>query len=199
MLMIKKKLSKKKDANFYLPGEEINIARGDVFSAWSNKNPEGNNNGRILFGIGCFAFAYMLVAFRLFGTCVLPNLYESEPAEHYYDASKRLHRADIVDRNGALIATSLPTKDLNANTKYILSPRETSLKLAKIFPDMKFEDIYKKLKLRTGKTYTLRKNLTPHQQSLIMSLGNPGLEFVNNEKKVKPFLKENTGFSFSPP
>ena len=74
MLMIKKKLSKKKDANFYLPGEEINIARGDVFSAWSNKNPEGNNNGRILFGIGCFAFAYMLVAFRLFGTCVLPNL-----------------------------------------------------------------------------------------------------------------------------
>ncbi len=177
-------LSKNKNANFYLPGEEINLKREDLFADWDNKIDGYSSKGRIVFGMCCCAIAYLLVAFRLFGTCVLPNLHDNDDS-NVYVASKKIHRADILDRNGAIVATSLPTKDLNANAKNILSPRETALKLVEIFPELKFETVYAKLKKRKG-TYTIKRNLSPHQQSLIMALGNPGLEFVANEKRVYP-------------
>ena len=178
-------LSKNKNTNFYLPGDEINLKREGMFVDWDNKISGYRGKGRIVFGMCCCAFAYLLVAFRLFGTCVLPNLYDDTSNDKLYVASKGIHRADILDRNGAIVATSLPTKDLNVNAKNILSPRETALKLVKIFPELKFETVYEKLKKRKG-TYTIKRNLSPHQQSLIIALGNPGLEFVANEKRVYP-------------
>lgn len=183
--MSKKLLAKKNDDSFYLPGEEINISRGDMFTEWDNRQVSGYKaRGRIFFGACCCAFAYMLVAFRLLGTCVMPNLYEDD-ASISYASNKKIHRADIVDRNGTIVATSLPTKDLDANTRNILSPRETSQKLVSIFPDLDFDDVYKKLRRQKG-TFTIKRNLSPHQQSLIMALGNPGLEFRSNEKRVYP-------------
>lgn len=183
--MSKKPLAKNDSGGFYLPGEEISISRGDMFTEWDNQQTCGYKaRGRIFFGACCCAFAYMLVAFRLLGTCVMPNLYEDNIAVNYA-VNKKIHRADIVDRNGTIVATSLPTKDLDANTKNILSPRETSIKLVSIFPDLDFDDVYKKLRRKKG-TFTIKRNLSPHQQSLIMALGNPGLEFRANEKRVYP-------------
>ncbi len=182
--MLNNPLSKNKSTNFYLPGEEINLKREGMFVDWDNKISGYSGKVRIVFGMCCCAFAYLLVAFRLFGTCVLPNLYNDDDSIVYV-SNKKIHRADILDRNGAIVATSLPTKDLNANAKNILSPRETALKLVKIFPELKFETVYEKLKKRRG-TYTIKRNLSPHQQSLIIALGNPGLEFVANEKRVYP-------------
>ena len=182
--MSKKLLAKNKNANFYLPGEEINIRREDMFVNWDDASKGYAGKGRIWVTAFCAAFAYLMVAFRLLDTCILPNL-NDDIAERKYTTSEKIHRADIVDRNGAIVATSLPTKDLDANAKNILSPRETSLKLVEIFPDLDFETVYQKLKRRRG-TFTIKRNLSPHQQSLIMALGNPGLEFRSNEKRVYP-------------
>ena len=180
-----KKLISKKNNNFYLPGEEINIQRDDMFSNWDDKLNGGYAaRGRILFAVCCVAFAYIMVAFRLLDTCILPNWYD-EVEDNNYVLHEKIHRADIVDRNGAIVATSLPTKDLDANVKNILSPRETAIKLVEIFPELKFDTVYKKLKRKKG-TFTIKRNLSPHQQSLIMALGNPGLEFRANEKRVYP-------------
>lgn len=179
-------LAKKNDTNFYLPGEEINVSKGDMFAEWdSNKTSGYSCRGRIFFGICCCAFAYLLVGFRLFGTCILPNLNDDSNKDFVLTQRQNVHRADIVDRNGAIVATSLPTQDLNVNLKNIFSPRETALRLVEIFPDLKFDDIYKKLKRRKG-NFTLKRNLSPHQQSQIIALGDPGLEFVANEKRVYP-------------
>lgn len=178
-------LIKKNNANFYLPGEEINVVQKNMFTEWDNKGGGYSCRGRISFGIACCAAAYFIVALRLFGTCVLPNWYEKDVKTYDNSARKEIHRADIVDRNGAIVATSLPTQDLNVNTRNIFSPRNTALKLVEIFPDLKFDDIYKKLK-RRNKNFTLKRNLSPHQQSMVIALGDPGLEFVANEKRVYP-------------
>ncbi len=184
--MKKQILSRKNKNNFYLPGEEINVQREDMFINWDNKQQESYlAKGRIMFGIACCACAYILVAFRLLDTCVLPNLAETDDTTGLYTGGEVKKRADIVDVNGAIVATSLPTKDLDANTRNILSPRETALKITEIFPDLSFEDVYKKLKRKRG-TYTIKRNLSPHQQSLIMALGNPGLEFRKSEKRIYP-------------
>ena len=183
--MSKKLLSKKNAANFYLPGEEINIRREDMFVNWDTKTNNGYAaKGRILFGIFCCAFAYMLVAFRLLDTCILPNFYDDMPAASYIQR-QNIHRTDIIDRNGTIVATSLPTKDLDANAKNILSPRETAQKLVEIFPELNFDTVYQKLRRHRG-TFTIKRNLSPHQQSVIMALGNPGLEFRSSEKRIYP-------------
>lgn len=184
--MNKGPLSGKNNANFYLPGEEINIRRDDMFAEWNDKTSAGfAGKGRILFGICAAAFAYLLVAFRLLDTCVLPNIGQTEPTDVSRVQQRDIHRADIVDRNGAVVATSLPTKDLDANAKNILHPRETALKLTELFSDLDFDTVYQKLKRRRG-TFTLKRNLSPHQQSAVIALGNPGLEFRANEKRVYP-------------
>ncbi len=172
-------------SSYYLPGEEINIKRNDMFASLDVASVSGYAaRGRIFIGIACCAIAYMIVALRLLGTCVITSWYE-DVAPVSYIQKQTIHRADIVDRTGAIVATSLPTKDLDANAKNILSPRETTQKLVEIFPELDFDNIYQKLKRRRG-TFTIKRNLSPHQQSLIITLGNPGLEFRTNEKRVYP-------------
>ncbi len=184
--MNNRRLSKTSSSNYYLPGEEIKIQREDMFASLDASSVSGYAaKGRILFGIGCCAFAYLLVAFRLLGACVLPSWYDTATPAYSYAQKQTIHRADIVDRNGAIVATSLPTKDLDANAKNILSPRETAQKLVEIFPELDFDTVYQKLKRRRG-TFTIKRNLSPHQQSVIIALGNPGLEFRANEKRIYP-------------
>ena len=180
-------LSKNKKSNnsFYLPGEELGLRREDMFANWENNKAGFAGKGRILFGICCCSIAYLMVAFRLFGTCVLPNMYENIGLNSTYKPKQNVHRADIIDSNGTIVATSLPTKDLDAKIKNVLKPRETAQKLAEIFPELDFDKIYQKLRHGRG-TVTLKRNLSPHQQSLIIAMGNPGLEFKPSEKRVYP-------------
>ncbi|MCQ2741348.1 MAG: hypothetical protein MJ210_04455, partial [Alphaproteobacteria bacterium] len=174
------------DSNFYLPGEEINLRQDDLFVNWEAKSHSGFKTNKRLSVIICIiAFVYILVAIRLLGTCVLPHLKDAETETVVYAIKKNFHRSDIVDTHGTIVATSLPTKDLDANIKNILSRRKTAERLAEIFPEKSFDYFYKRLKNGRG-TITLRRNLSPHQQSLIMALGDPGLEFRASEKRVYP-------------
>lgn len=178
----------KNDGRFYLPGEEINIGNRDLFNDWnsSKKNSFLFGQTRVALGILGFIFAYGIVALRLTDLCVLSQ-WTDEPVKNSYVNPIKIHRADIVDVNGTIVATSLPTQDLDLNPSKLLKPKATAEKLVEIFPDWKdkFETTYYKLK-NSRKHITLRRNLTPNQQSKIMALGNPGLEFRDDEKRVWP-------------
>ncbi|MBP1531958.1 MAG: penicillin-binding protein 2, partial [Alphaproteobacteria bacterium] len=94
-------------------------------------------------------------------------------------------RADILDRNGEIIATSLPTVNLYANTKQIKNPKDVAEKLNFIFPDITYERFLSLLE-RKGAFIYLKRNLSPAQQSQVNNLGIPGLEFENCEKRIYP-------------
>ena len=94
-------------------------------------------------------------------------------------------RADILDRNGEIIATSLPTVNLYANPKQIKNPQETAEKLDFIFPEIGYDVLLKRLS-RKGAFVYLKHNLSPAQQSQVNALGIPGLEFENCEKRIYP-------------
>lgn len=183
-----KKSDAQKTSKLYLPGEEIDIAKGDIFKGWNDgeNSPKSASRSRIFFGVGGFILVYSIVIMRLLDVCVLSNLNDIAPMKDN-QVIETVHRANIVDRNSTIVATTLPTRDLDVDAKKILKPKATTLKLMEIFPDLqnRFDSTYKKLKSRRGH-YTIMRNLTPNQQSKIMALGNPGLEFINAEKRVYP-------------
>ena len=177
----------------------MNIGRKDMFSRWDNVQSSSfdfDTKKRIKIAIYLCLLAFLIVSFRLFGICIWPNLNKIEETVSY-EKKENVHRANIVDTNGNIVATSLPIIDLNVNSKNILSPRTTAFELSKIFPDLKFEETYKKLKNTKG-NYLLTKGVTPHQHAMVLAIGEPGLEAIANEKRVYPhknLLSHVVGFT----
>ena len=94
-------------------------------------------------------------------------------------------RADIVDRNGALLATTLAAPSLYANPKQMLDPRDAAHKLVGVLPDLSEGEVY--AKLASDKSFVwLKRQLTPRQMAAVNRLGIPGFEFQDEEKRIYP-------------
>jgi len=175
--------------DFYLPGEEIKIDKNAAFKKFScEKDPLSMCKNRLMFAVVCFMAVYLVIAVRLFNVCILPNLnlhggQINERTRLY--AQNPIRRADILDRNGTIIATSLPTVNLYATPKKILDAKAAADQLVKTLPELNRDDVYKKLSGKSKFVY-LKRNLTPAQQFNINALGIPGLEFETVEKRVYP-------------
>ncbi|MEO5336955.1 MAG: penicillin-binding protein 2 [Magnetospirillum sp. WYHS-4] len=96
-----------------------------------------------------------------------------------------IDRADIVDRNGVVLATSLPTSSLFANPREILNPAEAAARLVEVFPDMDRHVLETRLSSK-GQFVWLRRNITPNQQYEVHRLGLPGIEFRSAERRLYP-------------
>lgn len=186
--MFGKYLSKKEES-FYLPGEEIKIGKSCSFMNYTcAKDPLSICKNRVAFAMLGFILVYAIIGIRLFEVCVAPNLHAAEQEEENHlraYAQNPIKRADITDRNGTIIATSLPTVNLYANPKKILNPERAAQRLVKILPELKYNDVLRKLSSKSSFVY-LKRNLTPSQQYKINYLGIPGLEFENGEKRIYP-------------
>ena len=132
-----------------------------------------------------FAMLFLALAVRLTDLTVLreadPNLLAHRGAV----AEQTTRRADIVDRNGVLLATDLRTASLAADPKLLLSAESTATALVRIFPELSQPALLKKL---TGETrfVWIKRHLTPRQQHAANALGMPGLKFVKEWHRVYP-------------
>jgi cell division protein FtsI (penicillin-binding protein 3) len=98
-------------------------------------------------------------------------------------------RADIVDRNGALLATNLDSPALYVNSKQMLqageNPERAAQQISKALPDLSPADI--RAKLASGRSFAyLKRSLTPRQEYLVNNLGIPGIEFSAAERRIYP-------------
>ncbi len=94
-------------------------------------------------------------------------------------------RADITDRNGVILATSLPTASLFADARLVPDPEFAARELRKILPGKSQAELLAKLK--SSKQFVwLKRHLTPQQQSRINSLGIPGLNFRQEQRRFYP-------------
>lgn len=141
---------------------------------------------RLLVGGALMAAAFFVVGLRLFDLAVFS---ESEDvrraAAREIARPANMARADIVDRNGVLLATSLKTASLFADPRKITDPAAAAQRLVEILPDLSEEVVA--ARLGSGKSFVwLRRNLTPRQQFEVNRLGIPGLEFEKEERRVYP-------------
>lgn len=94
-------------------------------------------------------------------------------------------RPDIIDRNGALLATDLRVASLYAEPRRIPDVDEVVEKLSTVLPELHHEDTYRKLKGKAGFVW-LKRQLTPRQQHDILALGLPGIGFRPEIKRFYP-------------
>jgi cell division protein FtsI (penicillin-binding protein 3) len=110
-----------------------------------------------------------------------------EPRQHHALEldSTTTNRADIIDRNGNLLATSLVTQSLYADPKLISRPEEAARKLASTLPELDYKEVYGKLSGEKRFVW-LKRNLTPKQQYAVHRLGIPGISFEREERRFYP-------------
>ena len=148
--------------------------------------------GRLVLITAFFMLCYLVVGVRLVDVTLIQGYLNQQPdaiganeKKSADNLNKTGFRADIVDRNGVLLATSLKTASLHADSKTILDPVETAKGLVKIFPDLTYGDTLKKL--QSGKRFIwIKRNLTPKEQEAVLNLGDPGLVFDYDYHRLYP-------------
>lgn len=177
--------------NFYFPGQEIKLDKSFSFSRYScESDPLAMCKNRMIFSMLMFLIVFSVIALRLFFVCLsgfgeVKTTIVADNDSFYALPENPIKRADILDRNGTIIATSLPTVNLYAVPSKIINPQKAAQKLAAILPDIRYEDILEKLSRKSSFVY-IKRNLSPAQQYQINYLGIPGLDFENGEKRIYP-------------
>jgi cell division protein FtsI (penicillin-binding protein 3) len=140
---------------------------------------------RLLVASLLFAAAFLIVAGRLVSVALISSGGEPSIAEAPRATQLETERADIVDRNGIVLATNLVTASLYANPREVPSPRAAAAALSKVLPELPQAEV--ESKLASGKSFVwLKRNLTPKQQYAVNRLGIPGLSFQREERRVYP-------------
>ncbi len=97
-----------------------------------------------------------------------------------------VRRANIVDRNGDLLATSLSAFTLAADPGKIWDAREVAHSLAQVLPGVNVDELTAKLSNSERKYALIRRGLTPRQRQSVMELGLEGVYFENEMRRVYP-------------
>ncbi len=132
-----------------------------------------------------FGLAFAAIAGRLVDLTVLNQPGEPQVTQRTDTPSWTAERADIVDRNGVILATSLPTVSLYADPSEVLDPVAAADSLLTVLPDLDRDAAVARLS-SDGRFVWMRRNLTPTQHYEINRLGIPGLQFQHGVRRVYP-------------
>jgi cell division protein FtsI (penicillin-binding protein 3) len=137
---------------------------------------------RLLVTSTVFALAFLVIAGRLIDLTVLDQSGVARLAGGA--APDTTGRGAIVDRNGVILATSLPTASLYADSHEVMDPEAAADRLMTVLPDFDRERLV--AKLSEGRFVWIRRNLSPNEQYAVNRLGVPGLHFEIEERRVYP-------------
>lgn len=132
-----------------------------------------------------FVLLYTAIAGRLTSLTLFSENPEPAPIQAATGESSIVARADITDRNGTVLATSLPTMSLCADSRKILDTDEAVNKLHTVLPDINRNHLIKAFE-SNKRCAMIRRHLTPKQYYAINKLGIAGLEFSPDETRVYP-------------
>jgi cell division protein FtsI (penicillin-binding protein 3) len=103
--------------------------------------------------------------------------HKSEPVVHA--------RAQLLDRNGAIIATDLATASVYADARVITDPYATASAIASVLPELDEEALVHKLASKRAFIWVAR-GLSPKQHSAVHNLGLAGIGFRNEPRRIYP-------------
>lgn len=137
---------------------------------------------RLLFLSLCFFSAFTVIGARM---GMLAATEPMEPRTASNGAEITAGRADIVDRNGRVLATNMLTHALYVQTKDLIDPAHAAAELARIFPDL--DEAVLLQRFTDGRKFLwVKKVLSPEQMQQVHDIGDPGLLFGPREMRLYP-------------
>ncbi len=160
------------------PGNELHL-RGQTAAALEV------GRTRLLVAGMIFALAFTVVGARLVDLALWSANAGSRAAKNTVAQRLGFGRADIVDRRGVVLATSLPTASLYADPQLIRHPGQVAAALARVLPEMLPSDL--QAKLTSDRSFVwIKRNLTPREHYEVNRLGVPGLNFRRESQRIYP-------------
>ena len=138
-----------------------------------------------------FRTALVCLAFVLsFGTIAARMVYIASDKDAVIAARDpsnpiRSDRADIVDRNGRLMAMNVITPSLYVQTKDLIDPAHAAQELERIFPDLDAATLRRRFSPPT-KFAWIKRRLSPEQAQAVHDIGDPGLVVGRRETRLYP-------------
>jgi cell division protein FtsI (penicillin-binding protein 3) len=140
---------------------------------------------RLVIASALFMMVFVAVALRMGYVSLLRDGGEPTQRVAARGGAIQSERADIVDRNGVVFATSVPVMSAFVNPHLLLDTADAAKKIVSALPDLKYEDV--KEKLDADKSFVwIKRGLSPREHDLVNRLGIPGLEFQAEERRIYP-------------
>ncbi len=160
-------------------------AAGPIQLEGAQKSTLETGRTRLVFTGLVFALAFSVIALRLGEIGLIQQGHEPALSATAPGAPLETGRADILDRNGMVLATTLPTASLSANPRHIGNAAEAARLLAPILTGLGESEIRRRLSANKQFVW-LERSISPRQQYAINRLGIPGLQFQEKPHRVYP-------------
>lgn len=149
------------------------------------RNVDRAAKARARVGLAMLAFAavYAMIGGRLVMFAIGADAHSARRAASQEVVATA--RPDIVDRNGAILATDVKASSLFGEPRRIIDKDEAIELLTATVPDLDEAEVRERLSSRKGFVW-LKREITPKQQQDIHKLGIPGIGFLRENKRVYP-------------
>ena len=140
------------------------------------------SESRLLVLIGFFCVSFLAIGLKM---GMLSMITPAEPISSTQILQTLTKRADILDRNGSILATNLITNALYAKPNLMINKQTAAKELVKIFPDLKLLNLINQFE-GTKKFIWIKRKISPEQMQAVHELGEPGLKFGPREMRLYP-------------
>lgn len=161
-------------------GQALPFAAGDAALAAAEAAPARSRVRLLAIGVGA---VLLLLAGR-----AVQLAFSGDPlaAPARAAAIAATPRADIVDRNGVLLATTVRAYALTAEPQRVWNPPEVADALRELFPELDRAALIRRLSDRTHRLVYLHRGLTPQVRERVHALGLPGIGFAAEDARRYP-------------
>ena len=140
------------------------------------------SESRLLVLIGFFFVSFLAIGLKM---GMLSIITPAEPISSTQILQTLTKRADILDRNGSILATNLITNALYAKPNLMIDKQTAAKELVKIFPDLKLLNLINQFE-GAKKFIWIKRKISPEQMQAVHELGEPGLKFGPREMRLYP-------------
>jgi len=171
-----KNIKKEKKSFFFKDYNEAEFAYYDK----ANKLSKVSNN-RIVFLSFIFFSLIVIICIKIFYLSLFQE-------KNFYSKSVKSgfikERADILDKNGIIIARNITIYDAAINPKLVKNKKNLLINLKIIFPKIDITRIEKKLE--NGNFFYLKRRLTDDEKTKLWLLGNKAIQFPERQFRIYP-------------
>ncbi len=140
---------------------------------------------RLLVAGALIMMAFAAISVRLVDLMVLGGAEQALITRERMTIKAPVSRANITDRNGVLVATSLPTASLYVDAVMVQDATGAASKLVSVLTELDRDDVLEKITSKKRFVW-LKRNLSPDEHYRVNALGLPGFSFKREERRVYP-------------